>query len=157
MRPVLLALRALGIGDLATVVPPLRALHRAYPRHELVLAAPAALAPLVGATGAVDRLLATPSHVRTPPTALPWTGPRPDPGGAGRWRTTRHWPGASPPTAIASSSPARPPRPVPRGRWPRGWACRRTRSSPDAPTSARSPRSSRTRACSSAATPAWRT
>jgi ADP-heptose:LPS heptosyltransferase len=78
MRPVLLALRALGIGDLATVVPALRGLRRAYPRHNLVLAAPPALASLVAATRAVDRVLATPAYVRSPITALRWTGPRPD-------------------------------------------------------------------------------
>jgi ADP-heptose:LPS heptosyltransferase len=46
-----LALRALGVGDLLTAVPALRALARAFPRHERVLAAPAALAPLVALIG----------------------------------------------------------------------------------------------------------
>jgi ADP-heptose:LPS heptosyltransferase len=46
-RPVLLVLRALGLGDLLTVVPALRALVRAFPDHQRVLAAPAPLAPLV--------------------------------------------------------------------------------------------------------------
>ena len=78
MRPVLLALRALGIGDFATGVPALRALRRAYPRHDLMLATPAALAPLVAATGAVDRVLATPAYVRSPIPGLRWTGSRPD-------------------------------------------------------------------------------
>jgi ADP-heptose:LPS heptosyltransferase len=40
-------LRALGLGDLLTAVPALRALAAAFPRHDRVLAAPAALAPLV--------------------------------------------------------------------------------------------------------------
>jgi ADP-heptose:LPS heptosyltransferase len=53
-------------------------LRRAHPGHDLVLAAPSALAPLVAATGAVDRVLATPSYVRTQITALPWAGPPPD-------------------------------------------------------------------------------
>ena len=44
----LLILRALGLGDLLTAVPALRALACAYPQHDRVLAAPAALAPLVG-------------------------------------------------------------------------------------------------------------
>lgn len=46
-RPLLVALRALGLGDLLTAVPALRALARAFPEHRRVLAAPAALRPLV--------------------------------------------------------------------------------------------------------------
>lgn len=49
--PTVLALRALGLGDLLTAVPALRGLSRAYPSHRLVLAAPRALAPLVELTG----------------------------------------------------------------------------------------------------------
>jgi ADP-heptose:LPS heptosyltransferase len=45
-RPLLVALRALGLGDLLTAVPALRALAAAFPGHERVLAAPAGLAPL---------------------------------------------------------------------------------------------------------------
>jgi ADP-heptose:LPS heptosyltransferase len=45
--PRLVALRALGLGDLLTGIPALRALARAFPDHERVLAAPAPLAPLV--------------------------------------------------------------------------------------------------------------
>jgi ADP-heptose:LPS heptosyltransferase len=52
--PGLLVLRALGIGDLATAVPALRGLRAAYPRHRLMLAAPAWLAPLVDLVDAVD-------------------------------------------------------------------------------------------------------
>lgn len=40
-------LRALGLGDLLTGVPALRGLARAFPQHRRVLAAPAALAPLI--------------------------------------------------------------------------------------------------------------
>lgn len=50
-------LRALGVGDLATGVPALRGLRRAFPGEPIVLAAPAWLAPLAALTGAVDRLL----------------------------------------------------------------------------------------------------
>jgi len=63
-----LALRALGLGDLLTVVPALRGLRRAHPDHRLVLAAPAPLAELVALTGAVDELLPTPGLA---PLAVP--------------------------------------------------------------------------------------
>jgi ADP-heptose:LPS heptosyltransferase len=48
-RPLLVALRALGLGDLLTGVPALRALARAFPEYRRVLAAPAPLRPLVPA------------------------------------------------------------------------------------------------------------
>lgn len=51
------ALRALGLGDLLTAVPALRALRRAQPDATISLLAPRWLEPLVGAIGAVDRLL----------------------------------------------------------------------------------------------------
>jgi ADP-heptose:LPS heptosyltransferase len=54
---VILVLRALGVGDLATAVPALRALRRSFASERLVLAAPVWLAPLAGLTGAVDELL----------------------------------------------------------------------------------------------------
>ncbi|MBV9196880.1 MAG: glycosyltransferase family 9 protein [Solirubrobacterales bacterium] len=47
MQPRLLVLRALGLGDLLTAVPALRALARAFAGHERILAAPTALAPLI--------------------------------------------------------------------------------------------------------------
>ncbi len=53
---MILALRALGIGDLATVVPALRGLRAAHPGERLVLAAPRWLAPLVALIEAVDAL-----------------------------------------------------------------------------------------------------
>jgi ADP-heptose:LPS heptosyltransferase len=46
-RPDLTILRALGLGDLLTAVPALRALARAFPTHRRVLAGPLELAPLL--------------------------------------------------------------------------------------------------------------
>ncbi|HST49935.1 glycosyltransferase family 9 protein [Jatrophihabitans sp.] len=56
-RPVALALRALGLGDFVTGLPALGLLKAALPDHEVVLAAPAAFAPLVPLIPALDRLL----------------------------------------------------------------------------------------------------
>ncbi|MGQ5263726.1 glycosyltransferase family 9 protein, partial [Micromonospora sp. ZYX-F-536] len=55
-----------------TAVPALRALRAAYPGQELVLAAPAWLAPLVDLVGGVDRLVDT-----TGLDGLAWPGPAP--------------------------------------------------------------------------------
>jgi ADP-heptose:LPS heptosyltransferase len=57
-RPVLLVLRALGLGDLCTAVPALRALRAAYPGHRLVLAAPSWQEPLARLAG-VDEVTPT--------------------------------------------------------------------------------------------------
>ncbi|TDC71157.1 glycosyltransferase family 9 protein [Micromonospora sp. KC606] len=54
---MILVLRALGVGDLATAVPALRALRAAYPDQELTLAAPAWLTPLADLVDGVDRLV----------------------------------------------------------------------------------------------------
>ncbi|NES13377.1 MULTISPECIES: glycosyltransferase family 9 protein [unclassified Micromonospora] len=69
---MILVLRALGVGDLATAVPALRGLRAAFPGRELVLAAPAWLAPLADLVGAVDRVLPTAG-----PDRLAWPGPPP--------------------------------------------------------------------------------
>jgi ADP-heptose:LPS heptosyltransferase len=58
-RPLLVALRPLGLGDLLTGVPALRALRSAFPQHRIVLAAPGALSPLAFASGAVDDVIDT--------------------------------------------------------------------------------------------------
>jgi ADP-heptose:LPS heptosyltransferase len=72
---VILVLRALGLGDLLTVVPALRGIRRQHDSEEIVLAAPASLAPLVARLDAVDRLLVVPSAVSEPP--VPFRAPAP--------------------------------------------------------------------------------
>jgi len=66
-------LRALGLGDFLTAVPAIRAIRRALPDHDVVLAAPPALEPLVRLAGVADRLLAA-SGLQP----LRWHGPPPD-------------------------------------------------------------------------------
>jgi ADP-heptose:LPS heptosyltransferase len=58
-RPLLIAYRALGLGDFLTGLPALRGLARAFPRHRRVLAAPLALAPLAALTDAVELVTGT--------------------------------------------------------------------------------------------------
>jgi ADP-heptose:LPS heptosyltransferase len=65
-------LRALGLGDFLTGVPAYRALAAGFPGSEIVLAAPAVLAPLAALTGAIDRVL--PTGELEP---VSWSGPPP--------------------------------------------------------------------------------
>ena len=57
--PEVLALRALKLGDLLVAVPAIRGIRRALPEHELVLAVPGWLSPIVELVGGVDALLPT--------------------------------------------------------------------------------------------------
>ncbi|MEU3633773.1 glycosyltransferase family 9 protein [Streptomyces fradiae] len=78
MRPRVLVLRALGLGDLLAGVPALRAVRRGFPGHEVVLAAPGPLAEAVAAVDAVDTLLPASAPGRAVPVRLAWRGPAPD-------------------------------------------------------------------------------
>jgi ADP-heptose:LPS heptosyltransferase len=64
-RPVV-ALRALGLGDLLTGVPALRAIADAFPDRPVLLACPAALAPLARLSGAADEVVPTAGLTRGP-------------------------------------------------------------------------------------------
>lgn len=70
-RPSLLVLRALGLGDLLTALPVLRALADAFPDHRRLLAAPGVLRGLVRLTDAVEDVVDTvglvPLRVATAP------------------------------------------------------------------------------------------
>jgi ADP-heptose:LPS heptosyltransferase len=54
---LIVAYRALGLGDLLTGLPALRSLRDAFESDRLVLAGPAALAPLAALSGAVDEVV----------------------------------------------------------------------------------------------------
>jgi ADP-heptose:LPS heptosyltransferase len=72
-RPVAVVLRPLGLGDLLTGVPAIRAVRAAVPGHRLVLATTTALAPLAELVDAVDEVL--PARELEP---LDWAGPPPE-------------------------------------------------------------------------------
>jgi ADP-heptose:LPS heptosyltransferase len=74
-RRALVVLRALGLGDLLTAVPAVRALGAAFPGLRRLLACPAALAPLARLDGLADEVvptegLAGPLHPRLAGAAL---------------------------------------------------------------------------------------
>lgn len=74
----LVILRALGLGDLLTAVPALRALARAYPGHERILLAPGGLRPIVDLLGGEVHTIADTTGVRRPPATLPAIARAPD-------------------------------------------------------------------------------
>lgn len=55
-QPLLLALRALKLGDLLVAVPALRGLSRAFPEHRILYAAPAWIAEALELVGGIDHL-----------------------------------------------------------------------------------------------------
>ncbi|MGY2004406.1 glycosyltransferase family 9 protein [Blastococcus sp. SYSU DS1024] len=70
---VAIVLRPLGLGDLLTGVPAIRAIRAAVPDHRLVLATTSALRPLAELIDAVDEVL--PARELE---ALEWSGPPPE-------------------------------------------------------------------------------
>jgi ADP-heptose:LPS heptosyltransferase len=68
-QPLLLALRALKLGDLLVAVPALRGLRRAFPEHRILYAAPAWIAEAVELVGGIH-------HLPTPGLDDPLTVPR---------------------------------------------------------------------------------
>jgi ADP-heptose:LPS heptosyltransferase len=73
VNPVAVVLRPLGLGDLLTGVPAIRAIRAAVPGHRLVLATTTALEPLAALIDAVDEVL--PARELEP---LDWAGPPPE-------------------------------------------------------------------------------
>ncbi len=72
-EPTAVLLRPLGLGDLLTGVPAIRAVRAAVPGHRLLLATTAALAPIADLIDAVDEVL--PARELEP---LDWSGPPPE-------------------------------------------------------------------------------
>ncbi len=95
-RPVAVVLRPLGLGDLLTGVPAIRAVRAAVPDHRLVLATTAALAPLAGLVDAVDEVL--PARELEP---LDWDRPPPE------LAVDLHGKGAASHVVVAGLHPAR--------------------------------------------------
>jgi ADP-heptose:LPS heptosyltransferase len=67
-RPVLVAVRPLGLGDLLTAVPSLRALGRAFPHHHRVLVTGAGVVPLAQHAGVADEVVAGVPLAPLPPS-----------------------------------------------------------------------------------------
>lgn len=74
----MLVLRALGLGDLLTGVPALRALRRHFAGHDIVLGAPEGLRAAAMATDSVTDLLPTTAPGRAVPSLAHWTGRPPE-------------------------------------------------------------------------------
>ncbi|VXC46055.1 Putative glycosyltransferase, LPS heptosyltransferase family [Arthrobacter sp. 9V] len=68
-QPLLLALRALKLGDLLVAVPALRGLRKAFPEHRILYAAPAWIAEALELVGGIH-------HLPTPGLDDPLTAPR---------------------------------------------------------------------------------
>jgi ADP-heptose:LPS heptosyltransferase len=103
---VILALRALGIGDLATAVPALRGLRAAFPSDTLALAAPRSLAPLVDLVGGVDRLLPV-DGVQSLPRGFASRLPRWWPAAGPRLAVNLHGRGPQSHRLLSAADPAR--------------------------------------------------